>query len=387
MVGAEDAVGDADEASEGGADDDASAQPGVMCGDSVVAGDEECDDGNAVDGDGCNVDCVVSGSIRWTLEWDGAAADSSTPELVVAGDRAIAYVQLAWDMGNDWSRQSIFHVVDRDGVEEATFADPSSPSIDHLDPVDVVGFQGGDFGVLRLLDAEPPYVVTRYDAGGAVIDAIPVVVEGFPRAIVPQPGRFAIASSNSVAGDAWLTGFDAGGTAQWQTTAREATHVATTPDGAIGLRWRESPPDLAFGLAAYDPLGEPLFEATFESDTALNTIAPAADGWWAMESSAQSRVTHYALDGTVTEVATVDGFGYHITAMPDGDAAVSYRQGDVEFVARLGSDGTMRWQTQMPDDIEVWNLAASPEGFVWVVGQDSFEADVAAKSYLWGIAP
>lgn len=40
------------------------------CGDGVVDPDEACDDGNDVDGDGCNRDCVVSGSILWTTMLD-----------------------------------------------------------------------------------------------------------------------------------------------------------------------------------------------------------------------------------------------------------------------------------------------------------------------------
>lgn len=41
------------------------ASPQPVCGDAVPEGAEACDDGNAVDGDGCNTDCVASGSPRW----------------------------------------------------------------------------------------------------------------------------------------------------------------------------------------------------------------------------------------------------------------------------------------------------------------------------------
>lgn len=36
------------------------------CGDNVLDPDEACDDGNAIDEDGCNLDCVVSGSLLWS---------------------------------------------------------------------------------------------------------------------------------------------------------------------------------------------------------------------------------------------------------------------------------------------------------------------------------
>jgi hypothetical protein len=278
-------------------------------------------------------------------------------------------------------------VVDRDGVEHATLAEPVSPSVEYLHPLDVAGFQSGEFGVLRLTFADPSPVLTRYDAGGALLDAIPIVVEGNPSGIVPQPGRFAIAS-RAVGGDeAWLTGFDADGAAQWQKPARHASSIATTPDGSIGMRWNDSTAEVPYGLAAYDPLGEPLFEATIGDDSVISEIVGGVDGFWVMVWGAQSRLTHFGLDGTSTDVATVEGAGFQITAMPDGDATVVYSAGDIEYVARIGYDGTTRWTTQMPDGIEVWNLAAGPDGFVWVIGQDDYDVDVAARSYLWGIAP
>jgi cysteine-rich repeat protein len=41
--------------------------PLPVCGNGVVEGDEECDELDDVDGDGCNTDCVRSGSPRWSL--------------------------------------------------------------------------------------------------------------------------------------------------------------------------------------------------------------------------------------------------------------------------------------------------------------------------------
>jgi cysteine-rich repeat protein len=38
---------------------------GRRCGDRIQDAEEQCDDGNAKDADGCNVDCVVSGSVLW----------------------------------------------------------------------------------------------------------------------------------------------------------------------------------------------------------------------------------------------------------------------------------------------------------------------------------
>ena len=46
----------------------------ATCGDGFVhSGVETCDDGNAVQGDGCNVDCTPSGGVTWTQTYLGAA--------------------------------------------------------------------------------------------------------------------------------------------------------------------------------------------------------------------------------------------------------------------------------------------------------------------------
>ncbi|MEM9459844.1 MAG: hypothetical protein AAGF11_37045 [Myxococcota bacterium] len=44
---------------------------GPSCGDGIVNGTEACDDGDEINGNGCNIDCVVSGSVLWTVTYDG----------------------------------------------------------------------------------------------------------------------------------------------------------------------------------------------------------------------------------------------------------------------------------------------------------------------------
>jgi cysteine-rich repeat protein len=45
----------------------------AACGDGQLGADEVCDDGNAVDGDGCNADCQPSGRLLWSDSYGGGS--------------------------------------------------------------------------------------------------------------------------------------------------------------------------------------------------------------------------------------------------------------------------------------------------------------------------
>lgn len=49
---------------------------GPHCGDDVAQAVEDCDDGNSTNGDGCNNDCVESGTTLWTRTHDGDAHEN-----------------------------------------------------------------------------------------------------------------------------------------------------------------------------------------------------------------------------------------------------------------------------------------------------------------------
>ncbi len=62
-----------DEGTTGAPDPTTSADP--ACGDGVEDPGELCDDGNAIDGDGCNLDCTESGTLLWSITVDGGGSD------------------------------------------------------------------------------------------------------------------------------------------------------------------------------------------------------------------------------------------------------------------------------------------------------------------------
>ena len=79
---------------------------GPHCGDAEVNGPEACDDGNAADGDGCNVDCVQSGSELWTEYYPGddagnarargAAVDADGNVIIVGEEFVVGENANAW---------------------------------------------------------------------------------------------------------------------------------------------------------------------------------------------------------------------------------------------------------------------------------------------------
>jgi cysteine-rich repeat protein len=60
-------------ASSTGGSADSTGDPNDPCGNGVIDGFEACDDGNRVNGDGCNADCTPSGQLRWAVTFDGMA--------------------------------------------------------------------------------------------------------------------------------------------------------------------------------------------------------------------------------------------------------------------------------------------------------------------------
>ncbi|MGB1278106.1 MAG: hypothetical protein ACPG77_20335, partial [Nannocystaceae bacterium] len=62
------------------------------CGNGELDDGEECDDGNAVDGDGCNVDCVISGQELWTYTLNGLLNEGDAATALAIGGEGSIYV-------------------------------------------------------------------------------------------------------------------------------------------------------------------------------------------------------------------------------------------------------------------------------------------------------
>ncbi|MFO0760498.1 MAG: DUF4215 domain-containing protein [Byssovorax sp.] len=64
----------------------------AVCGDGFKGPNEACDDGNMVNGDGCNNNCVVSGTPLWTQTYNGASNGADFWSAVVTDAQGNVYV-------------------------------------------------------------------------------------------------------------------------------------------------------------------------------------------------------------------------------------------------------------------------------------------------------
>jgi cysteine-rich repeat protein len=63
-------TGETDDPSDSDTDESTDTGTPASCGDAIIDDGEQCDDGNDVDGDGCNTDCVASGAVIWEVHHD-----------------------------------------------------------------------------------------------------------------------------------------------------------------------------------------------------------------------------------------------------------------------------------------------------------------------------
>jgi cysteine-rich repeat protein len=76
----------------------------VTCGDGLVEAPELCDDGDLEDADGCNHDCVPSGTPLWTILENGGAGgdDIAYAVALMPGGDIVATGRTAGDAGDVW---------------------------------------------------------------------------------------------------------------------------------------------------------------------------------------------------------------------------------------------------------------------------------------------
>lgn len=403
------------EGDSGGTTDGSESDTGLeaYCGNGQVDPGEDCDEPNDIDGDGCNVDCVRSGTELWADELDFAGADDHANGLAIADDGRFAVVGYVTDADGD---QNAFVQLRDPNGEEIWFRDFVNP--------------GADVGEQVFFDAEGGVV-----ACGTIIDAQSGLEQGWVRRYTPEgdttwdvvlddpggswiracrslgDGTFAVAGMVDFGGD-YDTGsglvarFDvADGNERWRQSypggGLDLRGVTTDVDGDIVAGGLALGPRLCV-LLGYTLEGEVSWEPPMGAYNELVDECFAIDsdeggGVYAMgrmlgDAGGDGWYGYY--DGKVptpiwfSETDTVGGEEFHEVAVhPDGDLVfVGSRSGESHdiWVIRYGPDHTFRWETVYQGDAQdrdkAWDVGFAPDGTVLVVG---YATHVATGADVW----
>jgi cysteine-rich repeat protein len=340
---------DPDDPGTGGMDDDPPSdsddEPESVCGDGIVDSGEACDDGNALDGDGCNSDCKPSGGLLRTIRYDDGGSDDrfhavalATGGLMLAGSTSGSGVAsdgllVRYDLeGNEiWSR-----AVDRVGEAE--------------------GFRGVVVG------------------GDGTIFAV---------------GQTAGEDAGS---DVWVAAFSAEGSSLWEhvwtTTGVDTAIDVAVAGSAVYVAGCRDDRGRAF-VRRMSSSGSVAWTRTFSADGGrgcahgvfATTSAVFAAGWTSGESTGEdmwtTRLDPAGGDSIWEDVHT--GIGsedrlHDVVAAPGGDVLVVGREGDGvqrhAWVRRYGAGGDIvfTWQAESIDEVSILGAAVTPGDGVVIVG-------------------
>lgn len=265
------------------------ASLGPYCGDGLPNGKEACDDGNAAMSDGCNPDCVVSGTELWCRTYDGGGFDSGLgvavgpdDEVVVVGQlrlldgERVAWVRMYDDQGTvvwteQWQSAPGLRATGRGvafGGGQIVVTGSTSFDLSNLTPQEVFvnaysligdlswersGPQGSgekvamdDAGNAFVVGTASPTMgdrdlwVRRYDANGATVwtvtEDIGASSDDLGRDIALRGDTLAVAA-NTDFDDAWLRAYEPDGDVSWTESGldRRASAVTIDPNGNPAL--------------------------------------------------------------------------------------------------------------------------------------------------------
>lgn len=229
---------------------DTSTGAAPFCGDaSIDAPDELCDDGNAVDGDGCNSDCKPSGQLLWSTTYGGmlgladdgiGCAVDGTGSIYVTGS-----VGVAVDNDDLWLRKYSAEGAElwthKQGGNAKVKDQGRSVVVDVAELVYVAGYintlmQDNDVFVRKFAADGTPIWTKGYNGAAMLGDHASAAAQ-------TPTGDVVVGGATSVAGagaDAWLRKYTPLGATSWTRThagaskaSDEVNALAITADGYI----------------------------------------------------------------------------------------------------------------------------------------------------------
>jgi cysteine-rich repeat protein len=361
-----------------------SGGPAGLCGDAAVDVGEACDDGNSVEGDGCNSDCRPSGVLLWS-EREGGAAKLTDEALGCAVDE-FGSIYLAGYMGQSKTNDDAWvRSYTAEGAVAWTHTHAGltglrdrgqAVAVDAAQLVYVAGYenvelQGNDVWVRKLAADGAPVWTRGYNGATSGTDVVYA-------ATLTAAGDLLVAGSHAVEGqglDVWLRKYDPAGTTLWTRThagaagkADNGRAIAETSDGYIYVAGDENVEleGANAWLARYDADGNLLWERKYNGAASLDDIfygaAATADGGVvacgvekATMPASLSFARKYDADGLMVWTEREGGaegagalcFGVGLTGTGEVLLAGAEVAAAVQRprVRRLGADGSARWTT------------------------------------------
>jgi cysteine-rich repeat protein len=249
---------------------------GPYCGDGAVHADEgeACDDGDQVDGNGCNVDCVVSGSEIWTQTHSSDGSYSRDSFRAVAALSAGGVVAIGAVRPESNEPDTLVRVYGADGeLTEGTV-------YEGFNLLDASADNGGAYALYRLGEAGAAHGIESYDASHVQLwtATLPNTMSWFN----------AIAGTQQVAGGgttenalAWVLSYDANGDVDWEETTPGWTNVAVhdvaiAPNGDVVFSGREGS---TIHVRRRSPSGATVWNETVDSGgTSFTQVAVDVSG-------------------------------------------------------------------------------------------------------------
>jgi cysteine-rich repeat protein len=338
-----------------GAASDSTGMPVPTCGDAIVDPGEDCDDGNDLDGDGCNADCTASGTVVWDVVHPELG--SVARGVAVGGDGSVAVAGGRIESGQS---DVLLLVFDADGVAQwqrvHAGADGATDegrqvAFDDRGNVYVTGYET----VVSTMPPQGENVWTRvYDPLGAAgwTRGLNGPNDDDDRAfdVFWYGGRVVVAGYYNGSTDTWLRAYD---------------------DADGGVAW-------SFG-AGVDPLLDDYANALVVGDDGVycvgDVINPAGDtdAWLARLSIDGQQVALEWVE-IVDPGEPADDTALGIARAADGGLVVGGRRGGRAWLAKYTAAGALEWERyddalQSPTDVR--GVAVDAAGQIVAVGYET----------------
>jgi cysteine-rich repeat protein len=358
------------------------------CGDGEPDPGEQCDDGNLVDGDGCNAGCMAGGQLVWQAEIQGELfGEASAMALAVDPDGNVAVGGFWMGGPPEFPQSGFLRRYDADG-QLLLHCLPTSPITAVL--ADPNGFTvlGHEQGLARVDDQCE--VVWSF---AGLEEAWTLARNGDGPLVVGVPNEIAVVDDAGMGGPLW----------SFISEVYFYNAAALGPDDTVvaaGILKNVPIPPLFSGIERFDIHGNELSstQADDGGDVAALGVLPTGElvvAWQHFNGSSYARIALYSADATskLWELAHENGLSTSIYSLDvDALGRIAYvwsaqfgPNQRLEHVTKLGADGEEIWTADLDqgNDETPNGVAFGPDGSVHTATSFS----VTATSWVHKFTP